>query len=308
MIILRFAIEPIEEMTLSYYPATTLRGGLGYCLKQKLCIYDVKTCNQKCQNPSECSYTKAFEEQVGALIDSHYVSYARPYIIRTNKNYKNHYRQGEVFEFDLLLFGDMIKDYMSYIGAMIRFGEKGIGKNSEKFTVKWIKSIDATAEKIIFEYNQLLSKPSVLSFNEIYSEPKELPKKLKIEFISPARVKFDGQYLYEISFELFVQNLVRRLKSMLYFHHDYILDNELAEFFIDAAIDVETVHSEWNFESIGRFSTRQKQKMNLNGVVGEMIVEGESLQRLYPLLYLGQFLHIGKQSAFGFGQYRLSIY
>lgn len=53
-----------------------------------------------------------------------------------------------------------------------------------------------------------------------------------------------------------------------------------------------------------RYSSRQQQKMLLGGVIGELILEGE-LQEFLPFLKLGEYLHIGKNTVFGLGQYRL---
>ena len=131
---------------------------------------------------------------------------------------------------------------------------------------------------------------------------------MKLELVTPARVKHEGRYVKDLPFDLFVMNLIRRLNSILYFHHQYELDPEWEAFWIDASIDVDTVFSGWEYESFERFSTRQQQKMKLDGIIGEMVVEGDTLKELFPLLYAGQFLHIGKQAAFGFGEYKLSVY
>jgi CRISPR-associated endoribonuclease Cas6 len=54
-----------------------------------------------------------------------------------------------------------------------------------------------------------------------------------------------------------------------------------------------------------RFSSRQKQEMTLGGVVGEWRLAGE-FGDLLPWLWLGQWLHVGKNASMGMGKYSLA--
>jgi hypothetical protein len=53
-----------------------------------------------------------------------------------------------------------------------------------------------------------------------------------------------------------------------------------------------------------RYSSRQKQEMTLGGVMGRWLLRGE-LAPLWPWLYLGQWLHLGKNATMGMGAYTL---
>ena len=54
-----------------------------------------------------------------------------------------------------------------------------------------------------------------------------------------------------------------------------------------------------------RYSSRQQQAMALGGVVGQWQLSGD-LGPFMPFLKLGQWLHVGKEAAFGLGKYRLA--
>lgn len=54
-----------------------------------------------------------------------------------------------------------------------------------------------------------------------------------------------------------------------------------------------------------RYSSRQDQKMKLGGVIGEWQFKNLSPE-LAKLLYLGQWLHCGKNATFGLGKYRIT--
>lgn len=56
--------------------------------------------------------------------------------------------------------------------------------------------------------------------------------------------------------------------------------------------------------TVRRYSSTQDQKMPLKGIKGEMRlshIPGE----LMPALLAGEVLHIGKNTSFGFGKYRV---
>jgi hypothetical protein len=57
-----------------------------------------------------------------------------------------------------------------------------------------------------------------------------------------------------------------------------------------------------------RYSSRQQQEMTLGGVVGDWRLQGtkEVLSSIWPWLWLGQWLHVGKNATMGLGGYRLT--
>jgi hypothetical protein len=54
-----------------------------------------------------------------------------------------------------------------------------------------------------------------------------------------------------------------------------------------------------------RFSSRQKHAMTLGGVIGEWRLTGD-LRELLPWFWLGQWLHVGKETTMGMGMYSLA--
>ena len=54
-----------------------------------------------------------------------------------------------------------------------------------------------------------------------------------------------------------------------------------------------------------RYSSRQDQKMKLGGVIGQWQFNNLSPE-LAKLLYIGQWLHCGKNATFGLGKYQIT--
>ena len=57
-----------------------------------------------------------------------------------------------------------------------------------------------------------------------------------------------------------------------------------------------------------RYSSRQQQEMALGGVVGSWQLNGpaDAIAGIWPWLWLGQWLHVGKNATMGLGGYRLT--
>jgi len=54
-----------------------------------------------------------------------------------------------------------------------------------------------------------------------------------------------------------------------------------------------------------RYSSRQKTRMQLGGVTGRFVLSGEGLAEHWPVLWRGQWWHIGKTTSMGLGRYRI---
>ena len=72
---------------------------------------------------------------------------------------------------------------------------------------------------------------------------------------------------------------------------------------IAAARAVEHVsHLQWLRRD--RYSHRKEASVPMGGFLGKIRFEGD-LTPFLPFIYLGEYLHIGHHTAFGFGQYRI---
>jgi CRISPR/Cas system endoribonuclease Cas6 (RAMP superfamily) len=71
------------------------------------------------------------------------------------------------------------------------------------------------------------------------------------------------------------------------------------------ACEADTSNLHWH--DISRHSGQQNRTIPLGGLIGQLVLRGPrtALQALYPLLRLGQTLHIGKEAMVGLGQYQL---
>jgi CRISPR/Cas system endoribonuclease Cas6 (RAMP superfamily) len=68
------------------------------------------------------------------------------------------------------------------------------------------------------------------------------------------------------------------------------------------AITAQSLH----WEDWERYSTRQEDRMKLDGMVGSIRYTGP-LDPFLPYLRLGEYIHVGKNTAFGLGQMAVSV-
>ncbi len=61
------------------------------------------------------------------------------------------------------------------------------------------------------------------------------------------------------------------------------------------------INSNLRFQDLTRYSNSQKTKMQLGGMIGEMVISGLDEQNL-KLLKLGELIGVGKQTVFGLGK------
>lgn len=129
-----------------------------------------------------------------------------------------------------------------------------------------------------------------------------------LDFDTPLRLQHDGRPLRpgELSPRKLVADLLRRCNLMLDLH----LGIRPAPFDAHALVaHAATLHDDrgalrWREDT--RYSARQRQEVPLGGVLGRWTLRGD-LQPLLPWLWLGQWLHLGKNATHGLGGFRLVL-
>jgi hypothetical protein len=110
----------------------------------------------------------------------------------------------------------------------------------------------------------------------------------------------------QLDARLWVKSLLRRYQQLDCAHSpepddfDYRLLHQ-------AAADLCFHEAQLDWFDWFRYSSRQKKKVPMGGIVGTATLEGASLDLLWPVIWLGQWLHAGKGAAMGLGKYQLNF-
>ncbi|WP_295455534.1 CRISPR system precrRNA processing endoribonuclease RAMP protein Cas6 [uncultured Thiodictyon sp.] len=66
------------------------------------------------------------------------------------------------------------------------------------------------------------------------------------------------------------------------------------------------LHTHWlRWHEWTRYSSRQDTLMQMGGLIGDIALDGPALPMVWPALWLGQWTHVGKGTAFGLRGYRI---
>lgn len=128
------------------------------------------------------------------------------------------------------------------------------------------------------------------------------PGQVTVHFQSPTRLQSEGRVQGEPEFHVLYRALLRRTSALCTVHTDQMWETDFAGL-AEAARGVKTVAASMKLERRQRHSDRQGE-MEFWGAEGIMVYAGD-LTPFWPLLQLGQAIHVGKNCTFGLGQYQV---
>jgi hypothetical protein len=302
-----------QGLSLPPYKGSTLRGGFGGAFKRIACSLRGVEC-RACLLKSNCPYAYIFETAPppDSEVLRNYTSIPRPFILEPPLETKTEYAPGEKLRFNLILIGKAISFLPYFIVAFRELGEMGIGRLRRKFRLTAIRAVHpvSRASELIYQEEDHLVRNVDLTWQidiskiaDALPDVPEIPpmQRVGLEFQTMTRLKFEEKYVRRVEFHILVRNLLRRLSSLAYFHHGWEPDLDFNGL-IERAAEVRLVQDHTRWVDWKRYSSRQDTKMNLGGIVGRVVYEGD-LGEFVPLLRLGELVHVGKGVVFGMGKF-----
>ncbi|HKQ06258.1 MAG TPA: CRISPR system precrRNA processing endoribonuclease RAMP protein Cas6 [Blastocatellia bacterium] len=267
--------------------------------------------------PSQASHKAKATPQPGSAIqlaDGRAVRLVQSSGLATSEE-RRMLKTGDALTFELLLMG-RASEFMPYVVyAVSEMARHGLGAERGRFELSDVALIDeqGAALEVYSEKTQRLTVPGQATkcLSDLISRRLEQlaaapfsADTIGLRFVTPARIRVEGDLQVGLSFDLLVRNLLRRVSLLAVVHGRAPLDVDYRAL-LDLAGGVKTSCSAvrwWDWE---RYSNRQKTKVSLGGFIGEVYFEGEALRDFLPLLVAGEILHIGTGTSFGLGKYRI---
>lgn len=315
----QLCIEARQPIILPPYKGSTLRGGFGNAFKKIVCALKEKDC-PGCILKERCVYSYVFETPPpdGAKVMRKYVAVPHPFIIEPPLERKMGYKPGDELTFGLTLIGKAI-DYLPYfIYTFDELGNIGIGNGRGKYALKAVRQVPAVCRKdlpaeengdLIYssETKKLTSfHPEDLHINTVTRDEDDQASALTLNFLTPARIYHNGKLTCDLEFHILIRQLLRRISMLSHFHCGTDPAQWDFQGLINKAKEVKIKNKNLRWFNWQRYSSRQEQKINMGGFVGEVTYEGH-LTPFLSLIRAGEILHVGKAATFGLGRYEMII-
>lgn len=295
---LHFVLRLLEDTMMPKNKNSALRGGMGEMLLRANCIRD-RNC-EKCDFESECivrrtMYSK-MEIQPGFMSDGDSVGY----VIECN-DHREQYSRGDTLKFRLTLFGKTIVYFSQYINAFYALGREGIGKNHSRYDIIAVENSKGhqilNGMDVNMSNYQVETLGSYIDYRKRYIQYEGTQT---IDFYSPLTLKYQGRFIQEFQIDAVLEALKRRIYILMCFEG---IDSDMDTWRIENIPQM--LLEEHHFVSVKRHSNRKRDDILLKGIEGNMLIDDID-EKLIDILIAGEITHIGKNTSFGFGGYRIN--
>ena len=307
----RFTARVQQPLALPDYAGSLLRGQFGAALRNVACMTRQPTC-PGCPLLRTCPYTRIFEApppDKGQHALQDFSQIPNPYVMEPPTPGARVLDAGDEFQFHLVLVGHAVDQLALVIFALQRALGAGLTRArvpTDLLQVDWIDAQGAAHAVWTIEHPTLAEHPATL-------HPPAVPAgmdAITLHIHTPLRLQQQGRPLGvgQLTPRALIAALARRSALLMEFHAGQSGWGEAAReitHLSESLTDTRELHwFDWT-----RYSSRQQQEMTLGGVLGRWTLHGSApaLAALWPWLWLGQWLHGGKNATMGLGAYNLEV-
>lgn len=310
----RFTAVVQQPLALPDYAGSLLRGQFGAALRQVACMTRQASC-PGCPLLQTCPYTRIFEAPAppaGQHALQNFSQIPNPYVMEPPSPGTRLLAASDELVFHLVLVGHAIDQLALIIFALQRALAQGLTRQRVPAELVRVDCCTAPAgadqpaqpvwscdTPVLTEHAAALCVPPVPTGIE----------HLTLHIHTPLRLQQQGKPLGvgQLTPRTLVAAVVRRASLLMQFHGGCSGWGEAAKIVIHQS-ETLTDQRELHWHDWTRYSSRQQQEMTLGGVIGRWNLQAnaDTLAALWPWLWLGQWLHAGKNASMGMGGYTLA--
>lgn len=312
----RFTAQVQQPLSLPDYAGSLLRGQFGAALRNVACMTRQPTCHG-CPLLRTCPYTRIFDAPPppkGQHTLQDFSQIPNPYVLEPPAPGARVLAAGDLLEFNLVLVGQALDQLALVVFALQRALGLGLTRQripAELQRVDWV-DIHGSAHPV-WSHTQpvLTAHAAVLDVPGMSTLADSGRQSITLHIHTPLRLQSQGNPLRadQLTPRALLAAVARRTALLMEFHAAQSGWGEGAKHITQlSAVLSDTRDLQW-FDWT-RYSSRQQQEMTLGGVLGTWTLRGspEVLTNLWPWLWLGQWLHAGKNASMGMGGYTLSVH
>jgi hypothetical protein len=288
-------LQQLDDLRLPDHAGSMLRGAFGMALRKLACITKQKDC-AACPLYRSCPYTQIFETPPAVSDNPLARQTVNPYVIQPPAMGSRLVEAGEGWKFGFTLIGKAADQLPLVVYAWQQACEGGFGKTQSRAALTAITQGDRT----------VYTPDSPLEAESITPVPLTLTDTATLHFHSPLRLQQKGQVILwheQVTADLLLLALARRVQRLLDLHtsdRPQLNFNRLKP----AAQAIRADVSALRREDVVRYSSRQRQVVELDGLKGDITLHGD-LSDFAGLLAVGEYVHVGKNATHGLGRYQI---
>lgn len=297
---LRIRFRVLSSGQLPDFPGDVWRSALGLHLRRNVCLTGAPACTG-CPLRQDCSYGYVMETLPGtgsAMLAGDREA-PHPYVLLPQEGGPS--EPGALHHLNVILFGRGAAHAGSVILAAIAAGAAGIGATRQRLQLEEVQHLDETGTATSVDPRKYADLPT---FDPV---PTAAPSRALVELQTPLRLRVRDRELRPptFTFRPFFASILRRATQLISVHGSTTPpDASQAAELMRIAGNIELHRAELRWREQRRWSSRQKREIPTGGLLGTFELRGE-LAPLWPWLWLGQWLHVGKGTVMGQGHYRL---
>ncbi len=312
----RFVLQPADFIKLSNFPGSSIRKIFLPVFKQLTCENPQIEC-KKCYKEEKCPFFVAVESENG-FHDPDFKRYhtpPKPFIFDSPLRKKIFYTKNNKLYFDLILIGKTINYFPYFIATMRQIGEVGIGLNQGKYSLQKILALNLLDNTIAGEFdfnseNRNADNKWSFSLKELYdkyeSEHEDIDE-VTVSLVTPLRMKRLGNENWHLYFRTLTKNILTRIANLAIAYCDY---NEILHFdntiYRAGAVKIAKESLLWDDWRNSELRKR-KPDSRMGGYYGNITYKG-NIKEFWPILRIGEILHVGKNTTFGLGRIVIDAY
>ncbi len=299
----RLQIRALTPIRFNHYSGSAWRGLFGHQLKNAVCVTRMSDCKE-CALYRRCPYSYLFEtpppENTRFMRRSNAAPH--PFVLSPDPALRQ-LAEGEQTSLALTLIGDAAKQLPYFVHAFQRAGARGVGVGDGRFE---LAGVEQEAVPGSGQWEAIMHDGGLSPMSPAVPQVPAVPDRVTMALHSPLRLKHRDRFLSPryFPFSGVVANLLRRYSMTSYFHNDTVVEMDFRDW-VERASAVEHENAELRWFRWNRYSSRQHKKIGMDGIVGHVTFDGEAIAPFWPLLWLGQWLHLGKGTSMGLGRYRI---
>lgn len=298
---LQFTLE--DSLQLPQHMGSLWHSVLGRALRKLACITRNPECKD-CLFLHQCDYPYLFNRvpPQDSDIMRKYTTIPVPHVLRPIATNHTQLHPNDTLSLELILMGNANNKLPILIGAFHTLGQWGLGKTRSRLHLQQVTQHNPSGEqKALWIDGKLVT--SLLP--ESVPIP-AVPETVQVNLLTPYKPSSKHTDKQCIDVGRYLMAIIRRIDLLQYFYHGHKLTVDF-QALKALTLSIPVKEQLLQYQRSQRFSSRMRQSKDTSGFTGHLSLDLREHEALWPFLYLGQWLNVGKNASMGFGRYQLSV-